>query len=104
MKETSFPTLEGDLFDTFDPVELMSFPNDCGKYAFSVFLRLCASFRNFHLVEGYPLAFIADFGLRAEVICELKLIPPSSNFFEKNSKNGFFVIPVEEKVVSESQA
>ena len=32
MKETNFPSLEGDLFVTFDHVELMSFLFDCGKY------------------------------------------------------------------------
>ena len=37
VKETSFPSLEGDLFVTFDHVELMSFLLDCGKYLIYVF-------------------------------------------------------------------
>ena len=32
------------------------------------FFRLCASFRNFHLVEGYPFAFINDFGFKNVVL------------------------------------
>ena len=32
------------------------------------FFRICASFRNFHLVKEYPLAFIADYGLGKVVL------------------------------------
>ena len=34
MKEISFPNLGGDLFVTFDTLELMSFRDDCGKCLF----------------------------------------------------------------------
>ena len=32
------------------------------------FFQLCASFRNFHSIKEYPLAFIVDFGLRKIVL------------------------------------
>ena len=60
VKEISCLNLEGGLFVTFDHVELMIFLFVCEKISF----RLCASFRNFYLVEGYSLAFIAEFGVR----------------------------------------
>ena len=52
VKEISFPSLESDLFVTFDYVELTSFLIDSEKYLIPVFL-LCASFRNFYLFERY---------------------------------------------------
>ena len=64
MKEKGFPSLEGEIFVNFvnfDHVELMSFLSDCGKCLISVFW-LCASFQN--LIEGYLLAFNADFDLK----------------------------------------
>ena len=63
--EGNIPSLEGDLFVTFDRVEVMSFLIDSGKYLNSVFW-FCASFQNFHSVEWYPSAFLAvlaDFDL-----------------------------------------
>ena len=41
VKEISFPSFEGDLFITFDHVELMRFFIDCGKYVISIFSGLC---------------------------------------------------------------
>ena len=98
VKEISF---EIDLFVTFDHVQLMRFLIDCGKYLISVFFRLCASSRKFHLVEGYPLDFITDFGMR-KVVCGVKLVSPSKDFTEQ--KKWLPEIPVGGKVVSESQA
>ena len=46
------------------------------------------SFRNFQLVEGYLLDFIADISMR-KVVCELKLVSPSKVFTEKNQKIDF---------------
>ena len=69
-------------------MELMRFLIDCGKYLISVFFRLCASFRNFPLVEGYLLDFLADLSMR-KVVCELKLVSPSMVFTEKNKKMSF---------------
>ena len=68
--EITLPILDGDFFVTFDHVKLMSFHMNCGECLISVFFRLCASFRNFHLVERYPyaLGFIADFGLRKVIL------------------------------------
>ena len=67
------------------------------------FFQLCASFRNFQLVEGYLLDFIADFSMR-KIVCELKLVLPSKVFIEKKIKKLAFEIPVGERMVSESQA
>ena len=47
MKEVSFPNFEGDLFVSFDHVELMSFVIDCGKYVISVFSALCVFPKHF---------------------------------------------------------
>ena len=63
-------------------------------WALWVFLKLSFGRR-------VPLAFLTHFGLR-KVVCELKLVSPSLGLYQKNRI--FFVIPVEEKVVSESQA
>ena len=62
MEESSFPSLEGDLFDSFNHVELMRFLTDSRKYLILNIFRLTAPFRNFHMVEGYPF-FKANFGL-----------------------------------------
>ena len=87
----NFLRLEGDLFVTFDYVEVMSFPTDGRKYLVSVFFRDCASFRKFHLVEGYYRAFTADFGLEKLVlgaeICWVSKIGNISDNFGANSRN-----------------
>ena len=54
---TCLPSLEGDLFVTFDTVELMSFLNDCGKYLFQTFRLSAFFFRNFLLFKGNPHCF-----------------------------------------------
>ena len=52
-KKTFSPSLEGDLFVTLE------------KTIFELFYgSVCLFFQNFHFVKWYPLAFIADFGLR----------------------------------------
>ena len=55
MKEISFPSFEGDLFVTFDHVELMRFPFDCGKYLISVFLGSVCLSETFNWSKGTSL-------------------------------------------------
>ena len=95
MKEKGLSNLEGDFFVTFDHMKLTRFFIECGNYLISVF-RLCASFRNFHLVKEYPLVFIADFGLR-KVVLLVETCFAIVKLHRKNRQTEFFVIPVEEK-------
>ena len=81
---------------TFDHMELMSFLLDCGIYLISVF-RLRVSFRNFHLVKEYTLAFIADSGLK-QVVLRAETRFAIRELYKK--KINFFVTPVGQKVVS----
>ena len=76
---------------------------DCGYYLISVF-RLCAFFRNFHLVKEYHLPFIADFGLRKVVLRAKTRFAIIEHYQNKFKKMDCFVIPVGQKVVSLSQA
>ena len=46
-KGHKFPSLEGDLFVTFDHIELTRFPNCCGYYLTSVFLTPCVFLETF---------------------------------------------------------
>ena len=55
--EISLPSIKGDLFVTFDHVKLMSFLMNCGECHIPVFL--CASFRNFHLVEATRILLVS---------------------------------------------
>ena len=66
------------------------------------FFQLCASFRYFHLVEGYPIAFLADFGLR-KVVLRAETCSAIIGLYRKKSKK-FFCDSCWGKVVSESQA
>ena len=63
------------------------------------YFRLCACFRNFHFVKEYPLAFIADFGLR-KLVLRAETRFAIIELYRKNPKVGIFVIPVGEKVLS----
>ena len=92
VKEIGFPSLRGDFFVSFDHMDLTRFLLDCRKYLISVFPP-CASFRNFHLVKEYPLAFIVDFGLRKEVLrAETRFA--IIELYRKKIKKLDFVIPV----------
>ena len=88
MKEKSYLSLNGNIFVTFIHMELTLVSYRLWKLLHFSFFRVCASFRNFHLVKKCPLAFIADFSLRKEVL------RPVTHFaiielYRKNPKNDF---------------
>ena len=66
-KGIEFPSVEGELFVTFDLVEQMSFLFDCEKYLISVFFVSVRLSETLIWSKG-TLAFIADFGLRKVIL------------------------------------
>ena len=63
--EISFPSIEGDLFVTFDHVELMSFLIGSGKNLISIFFISVRLSETFIWSKGTP-CILADFGLLAK--------------------------------------
>ena len=94
VEETCFPSIESDLPVVFRSCGTDEFFNDC-EITFSAFFGFVCHSETFK-VEGYPLAFIADFRLRKSSFtnCESSFFGTIKIFEKKFSKNGFFVLPV----------
>ena len=87
----------------FHPVELMRLLYDCGKYILKIFFDSVSFFRNFHLVKGYRPRL-------GKVVLQAETFFGNLRFFlmkfDKKLifKNGFFVLAVRKKAVSEFYA
>ena len=79
----SFPSLTGDLFVTFNHMELMRFLTDCWK---------STSSRNFYLVEAYSLDFIADLGIKKGSLWAETCSAFKGFYWKKNQKQGVLKI------------
>ena len=88
--KTCFSSLEGDLFVTFWSSGTDEFSYWLEKILLFNFFRLCASFRNFHLIKGYHY-FISYLTLAWEKVALRAAIffRHHGTFSRTNSKNGF---------------